>query len=81
MEIWSNLSDLIKHVDPFLSHCNSGFFGNALQAACYKRNVKIAKLLLENGANVNAKCEEYGNALYAACVVGNVDMVKLLLVF
>ena len=21
MEIWTNLSDLIKHVDPFLSHC------------------------------------------------------------
>ena len=21
MEIWTNLSDLMKHVDPFLSHC------------------------------------------------------------
>ena len=37
------------------------------------------KLLLDNGANVNAQSEHYGNALYAASERGHEAVVKLLL--
>jgi ankyrin repeat protein len=37
------------------------------------------KLLLENGAEVNAEGGEYGNALQAASFGGNEAIVKLLL--
>jgi ankyrin repeat protein len=37
------------------------------------------KLLLENGAEVNAEGGEYGNALQAASFRGNEAIVKLLL--
>jgi ankyrin repeat protein len=37
------------------------------------------KLLLENGAEVNAEGGEYGNALQAASYRGNKAIVKLLL--
>ena len=36
------------------------------------------KLLLENGAKVNAQCGHYGNALYAASAEGYEQVVKLL---
>jgi ankyrin repeat protein len=54
---------------------------NALQAAAasYKGNAAIVKLLLENGAEVNAKGGEYGNALQAAIFRGNEMIMKLLL--
>jgi ankyrin repeat protein len=39
----------------------------------------IVKLLLENGAEVNAKGGLYGNALQAASYGGNEAIVKLLL--
>jgi ankyrin repeat protein len=42
-------------------------------------NEGIVKLLLENGAEVNAKGGEYGNALQAASFRGNEAIVKLLL--
>ncbi|KAM0172531.1 hypothetical protein ACHAPF_007410 [Botrytis cinerea] len=40
---------------------------------------KIAKLLLDHGADVNAQGGEYGNALQAAARRGNQEIVKLLL--
>ncbi|KAH8803296.1 hypothetical protein F5884DRAFT_903864 [Xylogone sp. PMI_703] len=41
--------------------------------------VEPAKMLLENGANVNAKGGYYGNALQAAAYKGAVEMVMLLI--
>ena len=52
---------------------------NALQAASWKGNRDVVKLLLENGAEVNAQGGEYGSALQAASVKGNEDIVRLLL--
>ena len=52
---------------------------NALQAASYRGNDAIVKLLLENGAEVNAEGGEYRNALQAASYQGNDAIVKLLL--
>ena len=39
----------------------------------------IVKLLLENGAEVNAEGGRYGNALQAASLNGNVVILKLLI--
>jgi ankyrin repeat protein len=38
-----------------------GKYGNALQAASYTGHEAIAKLLLEQGADVNAQGGEYGH--------------------
>jgi ankyrin repeat protein len=40
---------------------------------------QVAKLLLDKGADVNAKGGYYGNALYAASVKGHEQVVKMLL--
>ena len=44
-------------------NAEGGWYGNALQAASLVGNKVIVKLLLENGAEVNADGGEYGNAL------------------
>ncbi|KAJ7494368.1 ankyrin repeat-containing domain protein [Mycena galericulata] len=43
--------------------------GTALQAASYTGSLEIAELLLDKGADINAKGGEYGTALRAACKV------------
>jgi ankyrin repeat protein len=54
-------------------------FGNALQAASWSGNEEVVTLLLEKGANVNAKGGFYGNALQAASWTGCEEVVRLLL--
>ncbi|KAJ9661139.1 hypothetical protein H2198_002083 [Neophaeococcomyces mojaviensis] len=41
-------------------------YGNALQAACFAGNEKMARLLVKSGADVNAVGGEHGHALSAA---------------
>ena len=50
-----------------------------MHSASYKGNEAVVKLLLENGAKVNAEGGKYGNALQAALYRGNKAIVKLLL--
>ncbi len=45
----------------------------------YSNTAAVAKLLLEHGADVNARDEDGWTALYVATEGGNTDMVKLLL--
>ena len=51
----------------------------ALQAASAEGHEQIVKLLLDNGANVDAQCGSYGSALQAASAKGHEQIVKLLL--
>jgi hypothetical protein len=60
-------------------HVQGGQYDNALQAASYKGNEQVVKLLLDKGADVNAQGGEYGNALQAASYRGHEQVVKLLL--
>ncbi|KAJ7215061.1 hypothetical protein GGX14DRAFT_338766, partial [Mycena pura] len=48
-------------------------------AATYWGNTEIVHLLLEKGADINARGGEYGNALQAAAYQGNTEILHLLL--
>lgn len=48
----------------------SGKYGNALQAASFEGNVKVAVPSLEKGADVNALGGEYDIAFHAASFQG-----------
>ncbi|KAL8376138.1 hypothetical protein RB595_007312 [Gaeumannomyces hyphopodioides] len=50
-----------------------------LAAASSAGHIETVKILLENGADVNAQDEEYGGALIAASSAGHGEIVKVLL--
>ncbi|KIJ96419.1 hypothetical protein K443DRAFT_107302 [Laccaria amethystina LaAM-08-1] len=56
-----------------------GEYGHVLQVASYEGHEAIAKLLINNGADVNAQGGEYGNALQAASFCGHEIIAKLLI--
>lgn len=53
--------------------------GTALQLALYKRNVKVARALIENAASIQDTGGPHGSPLYIACVRGFEDIVRMLL--
>jgi hypothetical protein len=50
---------------------------NPLMIACYRGQVGAAKLLIQKGADVNARSHE-GSALQAACYTNNTELATLL---
>lgn len=60
-------------------HAEAGYYGNALQAACWEGNYDMTKSLLDNGANVNAEGGHYSNTLQAAAFGGYNEIVRMLL--
>ena len=56
-----------------------GNYGHVLQVAAYEGYEAMAKLLIENGADVNAQGGKYGNSLQAASYKGHEAIVKLLI--
>ena len=60
-------------------NAQGGQYGNALQAASARGELRIVELLLKAGADVNAQGGEYGNALQAASARGKQQIVELLL--
>ena len=57
---------------------NVNIDGTALIAATASKDLKMVKLLLDNGANVN-ETNYLGAALNAAVYVGNYDIAKTLI--
>ncbi|KAH8696488.1 Pfs, NACHT and ankyrin domain protein [Talaromyces proteolyticus] len=51
----------------------------ALQYASWRGNYKSVDILLEKGADINARGGQYGNALQAASQKGHLDIVEVLL--
>lgn len=47
-------------------NAQSGYYGNALQAATARRHEHMVTVLLESGANIDAEGGFYGTALQAA---------------
>jgi ankyrin repeat protein len=60
-------------------NAQGGRYGNALQAASWRRHEQVVKTLLDKAADVNAQSREYGNALQAASEGGHEQVVKTLL--
>jgi ankyrin repeat protein len=56
-----------------------GTHGNALQTACMREDIELARMLLDGGANVNAQGGKLDSALQVACAVGCKEIVCLLL--
>ncbi|KAJ7142814.1 ankyrin repeat-containing domain protein, partial [Mycena epipterygia] len=55
-------------------------YGSALSVACAGGHITIVEMLLDNGADVNARGGgKYGSALQAASIGGHKDIVRLLL--
>ena len=63
--------------DPNTKDPQSG--STVLAIAALMGHTKVVSLLLENGADVNAKSRDGGTALHAAAFLGRVETVKLLL--
>lgn len=60
-------------------NARGGYFGTALQVACFYGSYDIARLLIDHGADVNIHCGQFGNALQAAALSERTDLVQLLL--
>ncbi|THY42348.1 purine and uridine phosphorylase [Aureobasidium pullulans] len=57
---------------------SSGRYTFPIVAAAAVDNQRILELLIQNGADINAKCKEYGNALHVAIEKGNTPVVNTL---
>jgi hypothetical protein len=76
----SSIAKFLSSTTPRTSTlCWGGYYGNALYAACILGHDKIAEMLLEKGADVNAQGGQYSNALEAACDNGHEMITKMLL--
>ena len=57
-----------------------GTHGTSIEAAAKGGHISTVRVLLDGGANVNAKGGEYCNALYATSYIGYTEIARLLLV-
>ncbi|KAM0258592.1 hypothetical protein ACHAQJ_003763 [Trichoderma viride] len=53
-------------------------YGSALQAAASAGRLEVVKLLLDNGADIDAQYGKHGSALHAAAAKDYIDVVKFL---
>jgi len=76
------LKELLKRADIDINKANDRG-ETQLYLACCSNRLTVAKLLLENGADVNKpdSKENHWTPLYRACWLGYLDMLKLLLVW
>ena len=75
--------NLLGYVEDYISRnpvssTDSGEFGGPAQAATIGGNLKMARLLLDHGVDVNAQGDGFGTAMAAAITLKNHEMIKLL---
>ncbi|KAM0724130.1 hypothetical protein Q7P37_000011 [Cladosporium fusiforme] len=72
--------DIVSHIvdDSVVNGGQEEPYGNPLQASVVARSLDTVRLLLENGADVNAEGGEYHTALQAAVFVGGLNMISSL---
>ena len=74
---------LFGYVEDFINRCpisstDEGEFGGPLQAATISGNLKMVRLLLDHGIDVNTQGGRFGTAVAAAITFQNHGMIKLL---
>jgi len=79
MGIFKLTSLIIDSGDDVNELSSAELYGTALQAAAYRGDRGIVRLLLDKGADVDAQRGEYGNALQVAAYRGDRGIVQLLL--
>ena len=67
---------LKKNINAFKTVNDEGF--SPLTLACYRGNNEVAKLLIDNGSDINQK-STMGTPLMAAVVKGNIEIAKILI--
>lgn len=78
----SGNTDIIRQLLAAGANVNAGpdgFYGNALYAAAITNDFEAAKLLMEHGADVNAKCDKMTTALLASIQASNTEIMTYLL--
>lgn len=75
--------NLLGYVEDYIkrnpvSSTDSGEFGGPVQAATISGNVKMVRLLLDHGMDVDAQGGRFGTAMAAAITFQNHGMIKLL---
>ena len=75
--------NLLGYVEDYInrnpvSSTDSGEFGGPIQAATISGNLKMVRLLLDHGVDVNAQGGRFGTAMAAAITLQNHEMIKLL---
>jgi len=72
------ISTLVEHFG-YRSHQLSSTVSQALTEAVSNDHEQVVRVLLKNGANINAQCGSYGTALQAASSGGHEKVVQTLL--
>ena len=68
-----------EHISRYpISSTDEGEFGGPLQAATISGNLKMVRLLLDHGVDINAQGGRFGTAMAAAITFQNHGMIKLL---
>ncbi|KAL9615098.1 MAG: hypothetical protein Q9167_000416 [Letrouitia subvulpina] len=75
------LAEIVKYLLEQDSEVNeeNGRYGNALQAASFKKHVSVVIILIQNGADVNKRGGFFGSALNVACFSGSPEIVEQLI--
>ena len=74
-----NVTMIVLDAESLENHTEESSFGRTLYMTSLRGHANIVQLLLDKGADINAKGGDHGSALQAASSSGELDVVQLLL--